>query len=696
MPPSSTAAPPPRLSPSTPVAQLAGVGPGKAQRLERLGILTVRDLLYHLPRRYEDTRAVTPVAQLRVGDVQTSHVTIRNVSMRTTTMRRPPYKRMVLVEASLVDDGAVAGAVWFNQPFLNQQLHSGLELLVSGKVQRSRTGLSFRNPVFERVGREQRHVGLLAPVYPETDKLTSKFLRGLIEPLLDLAGSLSDRVPSAIREAETLMPIAEALHQIHFPDDDASRARARERIAFEELFLLQLASQRARRRRLSAAGVVIPYDVEVARSFAQSLPFQLTGGQRTAAHQILVDMAGSGPMNRLLQGDVGSGKTAVAAMAVLMARAAGVQAAVMAPTEILARQHHATLTELLAPHDLAPRLLVGSTPPRARREILEAMANGREPLLVGTHALIEDDVVFSDLGLVVVDEQHRFGVAQRQRLRRKTTLMANFLAMTATPIPRSLSLTLYGDVDISELREMPPGRLPVATRVVPPFKRDDAYEFIREQVAEGRQAFVICPLIEESDKLGVRSATAEYERLRDKVFPDLRVELLHGRMAARDKEERMARFAGGAADLLVATSVIEVGVDVPNATIMVIEGAERFGLAQLHQFRGRVGRGQHRSFCLLFPGAMDEEVSQRMETVAETHSGFELAEADLRLRGAGDVAGMRQHGLPEMLAADLLDVAMLQRARSAAQSWLDRDPDLTEYPPLHEAMNGYRAVFDLD
>jgi ATP-dependent DNA helicase RecG len=694
--PTSVSAPLSRISPSTPVVELAGVGPGKAQRLERLGIITVRDLLYHLPRRYEDTRSVTPVAHLRAGEVQTSHVTIRNVSMRTTTMRKPPYKKMVLVEASLVDDGAVVSAVWFNQAFLMQQLRSGLELLVSGLVQRSGTRLSFRNPVFERVGREQRHVGLLAPVYPETEKLTSKFLRSIIEPLLHLTGSLPDRIPPAVRETENLMPIAEALRQIHFPDDNASGARARERIAFEEMFLLQLASQRARHRRMSADGVVIPYDVEVARSFARSLPFRLTDGQRGAARRILTDMAGSGPMNRLLQGDVGSGKTAVAAMAVLLSRSAGFQSAVMAPTEILARQHHATLTELLAPQDMAPRLLVGSTPARARREILEAMANSREPLLVGTHALIEEDVVLPDLGLVVVDEQHRFGVAQRQRLRRKTALMVNFLAMTATPIPRSLSLTVYGDVDISELREMPPGRQPVATRVVPPYQRAEAYTFIREQVAAGRQAFVICPLIEESDKLGVRSATAEYERLHDEVFPDLRVELLHGRLASRDKEERMARFAAGNVDILVATSVIEVGVDVPNATIMVIEGAERFGLAQLHQFRGRVGRGEHRSFCLLFQGSLDEEGSQRLETVAGTHSGFELAEADLRLRGAGDVAGLRQHGLPEMLVADLLDVAMLQRARSAAQSWLDQDPELTKYQPLHEAMNGYRAVFDLD
>jgi ATP-dependent DNA helicase RecG len=682
---------PAAISPSTAVVELPNIGQAMAQRLDRLGITTVADLLFHLPRRYEDTRVLTPVAQLRAGETQTSHVVVRNV-----TKRRSQVKRMVLVEASLVDGTDVVSAVWFNQGFLVNQLRTGTELLVSGKVESTRTGLGFRNPRFERVGPEQRHVGRLAPVYAETEGVSSARLRGYIEPLLGLADSLPDRLPPEVRAEEQLVRIGAAIHQVHFPDDEESRARAHERIAFEELFLLQLAAERARRRRLSSAGVAIPYDVEVARAFAGSLPFRLTAGQRVAAHEVLTDMAGSGSMNRLLQGDVGSGKTVVAAMAALMAQRAGFQTAVMAPTEILARQHQATLTEMLAPHDMAPRLLIGSTPARARREILEAMANGREPLLVGTHALIEDDVVFSDLGLVVVDEQHRFGVAQRQRLRRKGALMPNFLAMTATPIPRSLSLTLYGDVNVSELREMPPGRQPVATRVVPPYQRDEAYSFIRDQVAEGRQAFVICPLIEENDKLGVRSATAEYERLRDDVFPDLRVELLHGRMASREKEERMARFARGDADLLVATSVIEVGVDVPNATIMVVEAAERFGLAQLHQFRGRVGRDQHRSYCILFQGAIDDEGSQRLETVASTNSGFELAEADLRLRGAGDVAGLRQHGLPEMLAADLLDVAMLQRARRAAQQWLDRDPELTAYPPLHEAMNGFRAVFDLD
>ena len=676
---------------STPVSVLPGVSGARLAAMERLGIDTVRDLLYHLPRRYEDSRAVTPLAELRPGEVQTARVSVTSASLRVTSKQR-----MKIVEASLRDDTGTAAAVWFKQPFLLAQMQRLPDLMVSGRVARNLDRLVFQNPKFERVHSGQRHVGVLAPVYPEADGLTSRFLRTAIEPLLLLAGTLPDRLPPSVRAAEGLMPIAEAIRQAHTPDDDAAAARAKERIAFEEMFVLQLAAQRARRRRLSSRGVTVPYDVDVARALVRSLPFQLTDGQRGAAHEILTDMAGTGPMNRLLQGDVGSGKTVVAAMAALMTHRAGFQTAVMAPTEILARQHHATLTELLAPHELAPRLLVGSTPAKARREVVEAMANGRESLIVGTHALIEDELSFSDLGLVVVDEQHRFGVAQRQRLRRKADAAPNFLAMTATPIPRSLSLTAYGDVNVSEMRELPPGRLPVPTRVVPPHKRADAYAFIREQVAEGRQAFVICPLIEANDRLGVRSATAEHARLRDDVFPDLRVDLLHGRLPARQKEETMARFARCDADILVATSVIEVGVDVPNATIMVIEGAERFGLAQLHQFRGRVGRGAHRSFCLLFQSSVDDEGSQRLETVAATHSGFDLAEADLRLRGPGDVAGLRQHGLPEMLAADLLDVAMLQRARAAAERWLDHDPELTAHEPLREAMHGLRAVFDLD
>jgi len=673
------------------MSAVGGIQPAYIDRLRRLGIETVTDLLFHLPRRYEDTRETVTLDRLRPGEVQTARV--RVASVRSYQARR---RRMTLVEATLEDETGSARAVWFNQDFLLAQLRREPELLVSGKVELSSRGLSFRNPSFERPRDEQRHVGRLAPVYPETEKLSSRWLRSRIEPLLPLADTLPDRLPPSVRESQNLITIADAIRQVHFPDSEDDVARARERIGFEELFLLKLASGRARRRRLSSAGVVVPYDVGVARSFAQSLPFQLTDAQRISAHEILTDMAAEGPMSRLLHGDVGSGKTVVAAMAALMTHRAGLQTALMAPTEILARQHFVTLDRLLSPCGLPPRLLVGSTSAGARREIKEGVAAGHDALIVGTHALIEEDVVIENLGLAVVDEQHRFGVAQRQRLRSKSAAAPNFLAMTATPIPRSLALTVYGDVDISELREMPPGRRPVETRVVPPHERSAAYAFVRQQVQNGRQAFVICPIIEDSDRLGVRSATAEYDRLRTDVFPDLRVELVHGRMPARDKEARMARFVEGAADILVSTSVVEVGVDVPNATVMLIEGAERFGLAQLHQFRGRVGRSEHASFCLLFEGGIDAEGSRRLAEVARSNDGFELAELDLRLRGPGDIAGLRQHGLPELRVGDLLDAALAERARSAAEAWLDVDPSLTAHPPLAAAMNGYRAVYDLD
>jgi ATP-dependent DNA helicase RecG len=680
--------------PETPLDRVPGIGSLYAQRLAKLNITTVADLLRHLPRRYEDTRAVTPLRQLQPGpEPQTAQVRVVRVGMWRT-----PVKGRLLVEATLEDEGATAQAVWFHHSFA-KRVHQGDELMVSGKVRFDRQGrLEFQSPSFEpvREGR-QKHVGRLAPVYPETDKLTSRFLREHIEPLLGVADELPDPTPPEIAMGEGLLPLSEAIRQIHRPESEQLIERARERIAFDELFLLQLAAKRARHRRMLGQGAVIPYDVAAAREFTAALPFRLTDDQRRAANSILKDMAAAGPMNRLLQGDVGSGKTAVAAMAALVAHRSGFQTLVMAPTEILARQHHATLVELLERHGVTVRLLVGSTPVRARREVLAGVAGGNDSLLVGTHALIEDEVAPANLGLIVVDEQHRFGVVQRQRLRRKATVIPNFLAMTATPIPRSLALTLYGDVDLSEIREMPPGRMPAVTRVVPPYEREQAYEDVRTELRAGRQAFVICPLVEGSEKMEAASAVEEHERLRRDVFPDpWVVELLHGRMPSKEKEERMGRFARGEADVLVSTSVVEVGVDVQNATVMLIEDAERFGLAQLHQFRGRVGRGLHPSACLLFQGSVDEEGHSRLQAVAATSSGFDIAELDLRLRGAGDVVGLRQHGLPEMRAADLLDHALLQRATRAAERWLETDPELDRHPALAEAMNGYRSVFDLD
>ncbi|MBV8194614.1 MAG: ATP-dependent DNA helicase RecG [Candidatus Dormibacteraeota bacterium] len=683
-----------RTTPDTPVSDIPGIGPKYEALLGKLGIETARDLLYHLPWRYDDTRSLTPLRELRAGEVQTARVYVEHV----TAPRKSPRQRQTLVEARFSDDTGSATAIWFGPQWVHTRLRPHTWVVVSGKVKYARNGgLQFSNPQFEEASDDQQHVGTLAPVYHETAKLSSARLREWIAPIVNqVATQLPDVLPDEIRRDEDLLSLVDAMRAMHLPSSDDEFNRGRERFAFEDLFLMHLAAERARRRRLDSEGVVIQYDVETAREFASALPFKLTDAQRVAGHQILQDLAAPGPMNRLLQGDVGSGKTAVAALAALMTNRAGFQAAVMAPTEILARQHAATLDALLTPLGLPPRLLVGSTTERARHEIIAALAGGHNALIVGTHALIEDDVVMQNLGLAVVDEQHRFGVAQRQRLRQKSGVMPNFLAMTATPIPRSLTLTLYGDVEVSELREMPPGRIPIETRVVEPFERDTAYAFVREHVQSGRQVFVICPLIEESDKLGAKSATAEHERLQNTVFPDLRVELLHGRMPAREKEARMARFASGDADILVSTSVVEVGVDVPNATVMFIEGAERFGLAQLHQFRGRVGRGLHRSYCLLFQGGVDDEGSERLAEVAATNDGFALAELDLRNRGPGDYAGLRQHGLPEMQAADLLDLVMSQRAKDAAIRVLDDDPRLQQHPLLTEVLTRYGDVFDLD
>ena len=682
-----------RLTPASPVTDIRGVGPDQQKRLERLGIRNIRDLLYHLPFRYEDTRELTTLRDLQPGAEQTAMVRVRHVSQA----QRSPRKRIVLVKAQFEDDTGTAGAVWFGPQYVEKHLHVGDTVVVHGKVELDRDGIMFRNPQYEPARADQRHVGTLAPVYHETYKLSSRQLRNYLEPLLfNVIPQLQDVLPPEVLAAERLMPVGEALRAVHAPESREESEAARERIAFEEHFLLHLAAERARRRRQSGQGVVIPYDVEVARTFTRSLPFTLTDAQRVAGHQILTDMAAEGPMNRLLQGDVGSGKTVVAALAALMAHRAGCQVAVMAPTEILARQHATTLDALLTPHGLPPRLLVGSTGERARREIIASLAAGHDALIIGTHALIEDDVVMENLGLAVVDEQHRFGVAQRQRLRQKSGVMPNFLAMTATPIPRSLTLTVYGDVDVSELRELPPGRVPVHTEVVSPLDREAANVFVRDQVHAGAQVFVICPLIEESDKLGAKSAIAEHDRLQRQVFADLRVDLLHGRMPSREKEERMARFAAGDTDILVSTSVVEVGVDVPNASVMIIEGAERFGLAQLHQFRGRVGRGTRQSYCMLFEGGIDDEAAGRLRFVATHSSGFELAEEDLRERGSGDLAGLRQHGLPEMQAADLLDEALSLRAQDAARRVLDEDPALTAHPALTAALERYGGVFDLD
>lgn len=677
----------------TPLAQLPRISPAHLDGLRRLQCRTVRDLLWYLPRRHDDQRERLTVVQLQVGQVATLEVEIVSIHAR-----RARYRKIDLIEGKVRDDTGEVEVVWFNQSHLRHLLKPGDRLTLHGKAVRGRRGgLQLRNPDVERERKlvSQSSVGVLVPTYPETYGVSSRWLRAQVARLLPLADTVEDPLPQEILEREHLIPLATALRDIHFPEDQAALDQAQERFGFDELFYPQLAALMARRQRLRRSGVRSPYSVGIAREFVASLPFQLTDDQRRAAHEILTDMDRPSPMNRLLQGDVGSGKTVVAAMAARMAIAARHQVVLMAPTEILARQHFLTLRDLLSHFEIWPRLLVGSTPAAQRREILGGLATSADRLVVGTHALIEDDVSLPDLGLCIVDEQHRFGVAQRLRLLEKARVNPDFLSMTATPIPRSLARTLYGDLDVSQIRQLPPERIPVQTRLVEPAQREEAYQFIRAEVAAGRQGFIICPLVEESPVRQARSAITEFERLKSEVLPDLRLTLLHGRLPARDKALRMEAFANGEFDILVATSIIEVGVDVPNATVMGVEDAERFGLAQLHQFRGRIGRGPYPSHCLLFAESDDPASRSRLQALVDHRDGFELAEIDLRQRGAGEPYGLRQHGLPEMRVGDLLDEGLRKRARSAAEALLDRDPELRDQRPRAQ-MKHYQVVFEFD
>ena len=675
-----------------PVSYLSGVGDETEARLARLGIATIRDLLLFFPRRHEDFSSITPIAFVRPGIKTTVRGRIYDIGARQTK-----YKRMVLTEAILGDDsGTTLRVVWFNQPWLAKSLHKGDEIYLAGEADLN-GGLVMKNPDHEKVSPRPQHSARLVPVYRETEGLTSKWLRSKIQSLLRYADELEEFLPSELLERRSFLSRPAAVRQVHFPESAQALDRARERLAFEEMVVLQLAAQLAKQARKSLTAQPVAFDETSARGFVKALPFKLTNAQRVAAWQILQDMARSLPMNRLLEGDVGSGKTVVAAMAMHHAAHAGFQSVLLAPTEVLARQHADVIQSLMGPFQVDVGLLVGSTPASARKPMLAALAEGQLQVLVGTHALIEEGVQFKDLALTVVDEQHRFGVGQRLAVRQKSDRTPHFLSMTATPIPRTLGLTLFGDLDISVLNEMPPGRLPVKTGLVPPEKRADAYDFIRKQVNAGRQVFVICPLIQESDKLGVRSATQELEKLQRDVFPDLasRIALLHGRLKSAEKEAVMSGFQRGEIAILVSTSVVEVGIDIPNATVMMIEGAERFGLAQLHQFRGRVGRGSEESWCLLFTDAEDPQSLKRLQAVVTHKSGFDLAEIDLELRGWGDLAGYRQHG-KDFKMPNLLDAALISDAQTEAVRLLDRDPTLAGDPALRRQLSAYRQVFALD
>ena len=686
------------IDPDQPVSALRRMDGKTVQRLEQLDVRTVRDLLYTLPRRHDDRADIASIADLYPGG--TFNVEGQLTDIRSANVGQ---RRLQLAEGVLSDDTGQIELQWFGQGYLARSLKPGNHMVVSGKVEIHRGRLSISSPEYDVITPRQPplNAGRITPVYRLTQGMTARNLRSLTWlAVTRSAGAITDPLPADMLQRTGLVALPNAIRDVHYPTDSAAADRGRRRLAFDEILAFQLAILGRRHyRERNAVGLPIKYHAPTVDGFLNGLPFTPTAAQLRCVAEILGDMGrGSPPMSRLLQGEVGSGKTLVALAAVLAVASSHQQSALMAPTEVLAEQHFRTVSQLLEGFDQPlqqpnilsaylpnlPRpftfgLLTGSTRAAPRRELLRMAAEGHLDLLIGTHALIQDGVELPNLSLAVADEQHRFGVEQRSALRGAGDEQPHSLMMSATPIPRTLQLTLYGDLDISTIDELPPGRQEILTRIVPEDKRRAAYGFVRQQVAAGRQAFVICPLVEESDKLDVRAAIDEHKRLSEEVFPDLRVGLMHGRLASREKDKVMRQFRDAELDILVATAVVEVGIDVPNATVMLIDGADRFGLSQLHQFRGRVGRGEHKSYCLLMSESESERAAERLAALADYTDGFKLAEIDLQMRHEGDIFGTTQSGDQTVLRiANVFDQDLLAIARQEAARIIEADPELQE------------------
>ncbi len=697
--------PRPGLLAAAPITTLRGAGPKLATAAEEIGIATLRDLLWHVPHGYRDRTDVREVAELRIGEQATVLVQVRSARVRPTRRRN-----LRIVEAEVADASGPLKAVWFNQAWVAERLLPGTHVLLSGKLDRSGLRVDahevVRDPGAPPAGRSEGvgiHTTGLVPVHPASEGVRPNRIREWAWQAAELAAFAPEPLPAELRARRRLAGAGDAFRAVHFPETREAASGARRRLAFEELIVHQ-AALALRRRARDDTRLAIPIGArgELVERWLRSLPFELTGDQRRALDEVDADLARDRPMQRLLMGEVGSGKTVVALFAMLRALEAGHQAALMAPTETLAEQHAATLDALLASEPVPFALLTSATPAKRRRDALARLASRELGLAVGTHALIEPDVDFKSLAVCVVDEQHRFGVRQRAALDAKGPdgRAPHTLHMTATPIPRTLSLTAYGDLDATVIRELPAGRRPVKTWVVGEEKRPGAYEFIRERLREGRQAYVVCPLVAQGaegdrssgeagrEKLQAKAAEEEAERLRKGELADFEIGLLHGQMPSKAKAAAMDRFSSGATNVLVATTVIEVGIDVPNATVMLVEGAERYGLSQLHQLRGRVGRGAHESHCILFADPEFELARRRMEAIARSDDGFELAEIDLTLRGEGEILGTRQHGLPRFRVAELPEeTELLTAARADLLDLLDRHGslDVPELAPLVDA-----------
>jgi ATP-dependent DNA helicase RecG len=658
---------------------LQGVGPSNASSLAKLGMHTLGDMLYYYPRRYDDYSQLKPIKNLFYGEQVTVIGTVQTVHTR-------PIRggKASIVETVISDGTAGIRLSFFNQPWMANRHKAGDAISVSGKIDQYLGRLVMNNPDTESVDIENLNTNRIVPVYALTERVTQKWLRKVMKQVVEYwAPNVVDALPESVRSSARVMTLSEALLQVHFPDSQEKLKAARERLGFDEIFYLQMGVLRQKRDWKSADAKHFPVADEWLSARIASLPFTLTSVQQSAINDIRADLDSGRPMNRLLQGDVGSGKTVVAALAAAIVVNSGSQAAIMSPTSILAEQHYRSFSRLLTGENavLQPgqvRLLVGDTPEPEKEVIRAGLADGSIKIVIGTHSLIEDPIIFQDLEFVVIDEQHRFGVEQRAALRTKGT-NPHLLVMTATPIPRSLALTLYGDLDLSIMDVMPAGRQPVNTYVLRPQERERAFTLLRGQVKDGKQAFIIYPLIEESEKIEGRAAVDDYETLSKEVFHDLKLGLLHGRMRPDEKDETMLKFRDRKYDILVSTTVVEVGVDVPNATVMIIEGADRFGLAQLHQLRGRVGRGEAQSYCLLIPTHEDATENERLQAMSESNDGFLLAEKDLQLRGPGEFLGTRQSGYANGLRmASITDVKLIEKARGEAQKLFDTDADLSK------------------
>ncbi len=686
-----------------------------AEILKKLNIETVEDFLLHFPFRYEDYSERIGIENLVVGEAAT---VMGEVSK--SKLIRTWKKKMTITECWISDETGSVRAVWFNQPYVSDSLTQGKGVRLSGKISQDKNGLYFSNPAWELSSREPTNTGRLVPIYSETEGLTSKWIRWQMQNIFKLKFEIPDPIPKDILQELHLPSIETALEYIHFPQNENQYLLAQKRFAFQNMLTIQLASLRVKMLWEKEAAEKIPFKEAQIKNFTASLSFTLTNAQRKAAFEILKDLEKSKPMNRLLNGDVGSGKTIVAALACLQTASAKFQTAIMVPTEVLAKQHYENLCKLFSPYDISIGLLTnaykktnGSTLKieeknskiKDREDLLSKIRAGKIDIIIGTHAIIQKDIHFKNLALIIIDEQHRFGVQQRAFLQQKISeindglpnKIPHLLTMTATPIPRTLTLAYFGNLDLSILDEMPKNRKPIVTKIISPSKRNAVYDFVRDEIAKGHQAFIIFPLVEESEKLSeLKAATAEHERLSRDIFPKLSLGLLHGKLKSQEKEAVMEKFKDGRYNILVATSVVEVGIDVPNATVIIIEDAERFGLSQLHQFRGRVGRSEFQSHCFLFTGSNTVKAKSRLGAMEKTNDGFKIAEYDLKLRGPGEFLGSRQSGLPDIAMQHLANVKLIEIARQKAHELLTRSSSLSKYPLLKKELEKFSTNVHLE